>query len=272
MRCLPLDRHFLVGLLAVLAAVVGAPLIGGGAASDDAVAASAVARAAQSDAPSGRPADARFPLDGPAISEARRIAERHWGASACGGRVELAWGVLAEGTNATASWKNPTDAWNNAGENFDCRIELNARARYDWAKLCTVMAHEVGHLLGRPHAQDPSDLMAPEYRRPLDVCAQTPEPGTPAPAPPATPSQAPRTFAATSAPIKRAVSTRRTRAKVAGRTSYGAKRSRRTKRLRIGKRCSKRGPILFSSAPRARRATVRTASCKRAVVTLRKAR
>src|SRR3712207_9307195 len=63
-------------------------------------------------------------------------------------------------TNATASWRNPSDAWNNPGENFDCRIEFNATAEYDWPKFCTVMTHEVGHLSGQPHSDRPGELMS----------------------------------------------------------------------------------------------------------------
>ncbi len=130
------------------------------------------------------PADALFPADGPSMAGARTIAEAHWGGPACDGEVTVAWAVLEPGTNATASWRNPTHAWDNAAENFDCRIDFNVRADFDWPKLCSVMAHELGHLLGRQHTGDPADLMAPLYAEPLPACDQSPDPARPAePAP-----------------------------------------------------------------------------------------
>ena len=126
--------------------------------------------------------DVRFAVGGPAITEARRLAEQHWGTAPCGGNVEIAWASLDADTNATAGWRNPTDAWNNAGENFDCRVEFNAGADYDWPKLCTVMTHELGHLVGQPHSDRPGELMSPIYTDPLPAC-NGPEPGAPAAAP-----------------------------------------------------------------------------------------
>jgi len=36
--------------------------------------------------------------------------------------------------------------------------------------------HEVGHLVGHPHAADGRDVMSPVLRVPLGACAATPEP------------------------------------------------------------------------------------------------
>lgn len=129
---------------------------------------SVTARAAQNvDAPG----DELFPADGPAFAAAQRLAVEHWGADACNGEVVTRWADLDEGTNATASWRNPSDAWNNAGENFDCIVELNTRADYTFRKLCTVLAHELGHLLGNPHAEVDGVLMSAMYSGPLPACA-----------------------------------------------------------------------------------------------------
>ena len=130
---------------------------------------SVTARAAQNvDVPGNR----LFPEDGPAFATAQRLAVEHWGATACNGEVVTRWADLDEGTNATASWRNPSDAWNNAGENFDCIVELNTRADYDFPKLCTVLAHELGHLLGNPHAEADGLLMSAMYSGPLPACAE----------------------------------------------------------------------------------------------------
>ena len=82
------------------------------------------------------------------MEAARAIAVAHWGADPCGGAYTLTWTALDLGTNATASWRNPTDAWNNAGANFDCRIDLNPQADFDFPKLCTVLDPR-----GRPPAR-----------------------------------------------------------------------------------------------------------------------
>jgi hypothetical protein len=166
-----LTAHVLVPLAVVLGSLA-LPFVG--ARADDPTvgqAASVVARAAQAPADErARPADQRFPLGGPALQSARDVARGYWNADACKGAVEFVWTTLDEGVNATASWRNPTDAWNNAGENFDCRIELNVAAEYDFPKLCTVVAHEVGHLLGQQHADREGLLMSAYYTTPLGAC------------------------------------------------------------------------------------------------------
>ena len=181
MGALELNRHALLAAVVCAVALLAACL-GTSAAPVSGSAVSAQPRGAIEEEPSA-PADTTFPAGGPSMALAREIAERHWGAPACSGEVEIAWAPLEAGTNATASWRNPTDAWNNAGENFDCRIDFNSQAAFDWPKFCTVMAHEVGHLLGRQHAGDPNDLMAPLYSDPLAACAQAADPARPAPAP-----------------------------------------------------------------------------------------
>ncbi len=172
----PLNR--ILPLLAVVAVTLAGALAPGGAAVSG-TATSATTRAAGDDAPAIAP-DVRFPAGGPSVAAAWNVAARHWGAMPCGGEVEFAWTRLDDGTNATASWYNPTDAWNNADANFDCRVDFNVEMDFDWAKFCTVLAHEAGHLLGRQHSSGDL-LMDPTYSRPLPACQQAADPAAPAP-------------------------------------------------------------------------------------------
>ena len=174
------SRHSLPAAIAVAFALLAPLLAGGGRV--DATAGSAVARAAANEPAVAVPApDARFAVGTEAMTVARQIADQHWGTSACAGTVSVVWIVLEPSVNATASWRNPTDAWNNAAENYDCSIEFNVDTDYDWPKFCTVLAHEIGHLVGNPHAGASGQLMSPTYSRPLQAC-EGPEPGVPAPA------------------------------------------------------------------------------------------
>ena len=140
---------------------------------------SVVAKAAQAEGSPG--GDRRYPVGGAAMESARAIALAHWGANPCGGTYTLVWTPLEQYTNATATWRNPTHAWDNAGANFDCRIDLNPQADYDFPKLCTVLTHEIGHLLGQQHDPNPDRLMSDYYTVPIPAC-RTAEPAGTAPA------------------------------------------------------------------------------------------
>jgi hypothetical protein len=137
---------------------------------------SVVAKAAQAEGTPG--GDQRYPVGGAAMEQARAIALAHWGANPCGGAYTLSWTPLDIGTNATASWRNPTDAWNNSGANFDCRIDINPQADFDFPKLCTVLTHEMGHLVGRQHDANPGQLMSAYYSTPLPACQGAEPAGT----------------------------------------------------------------------------------------------
>jgi hypothetical protein len=159
----PLVAAILVTLLSLTAAVA--------ATSEPTSAASAgsvTARAAQADAATG--GDQRYPIGSAAMEAAKAVAIAHWGAQPCGGQVLVSWTTTDATTNATAAWRNPSDPWSNPGANFDCRIDLNTQAGFDFAKLCSVLAHEMGHLLGRAHDGDSGTLMSAYYSSPLASC------------------------------------------------------------------------------------------------------
>ena len=165
-----LNRHVLPALAAAVASLA-LPLTTGADVSGTQT--TAAARGADTEDAPQRPGAELFPVGSPAFQTAQRVAGEHWGAAACNGQVTFTWAALEQGTNATAAWRNPTHAWDNTGENFDCVITLNTNADYDLPSLCTVLAHEMGHLLGRQHAEQDGDLMSPLYSEALPACAAT---------------------------------------------------------------------------------------------------
>ena len=165
------DPHALPALVAVVLSLA-VPY----AAAQGPVSASATSEEPGSAQSSLVPAAEEFAVDSPAFASARQVAEAHWGGPACNGAVAISWKQLADGTNATATWRNPTHAWDNPSKNFDCEVEINADADFDFAKLCTVLTHEIGHLAGRQHASAEGELMSPIYTDPTPECvAASPE-------------------------------------------------------------------------------------------------
>ena len=166
LRSLPIDRHALPALVAVVVSLL-VPF----AVSQGPVSGSATSETPGSARTAIVPAAEEFAVGTEGFQNARRIAEAHWGAPVCGGSVAISWTALDPGTNATATWRNPTDAWNNAAKNFDCVIEINTGADFDFAKLCTVLTHEVGHLAGQQHVAEDGQLMSAIYADPTPACA-----------------------------------------------------------------------------------------------------
>jgi hypothetical protein len=120
--------------------------------------------------------DDRWPADGPAIQAATALAAAHWGTTPCGGDVGVLWEDLGGGINAQASWSNAESRFGAPERNTGCEVALNLRARWDWPKLCTVVVHELGHLAGHDHVDDPDDVMFGQYVAPLAACEALPEP------------------------------------------------------------------------------------------------
>jgi hypothetical protein len=150
-------RRLLAAILALLAITGGA---GTALAADDPVAAPAL----------------RWPATGTAIRTAVGLAVEHWGFSPCRGRVTVAWSRLDPGLNGQSSWANDLDPYLQPSRNTECDITLSTAQEWDWPKLCSLVIHEMGHLAGHDHVDDPEDVMHPTYMRPERECVARPEP------------------------------------------------------------------------------------------------
>jgi hypothetical protein len=151
---------------------------------------------ADGDDATAMPPAARWPAGGSTLRTALTMGAEHWAMSPCRGRVTIAWsGALGPGTNAQSTWASPgIDPYAKPARNSDCSIVLATTVPWDWPKLCTVVIHEVGHLTGHDHVDDPSDIMYYAYMEPAPECAATPEPSETGP-PPAPVSTVARTTA-----------------------------------------------------------------------------
>jgi hypothetical protein len=57
-------------------------------------------------------------------------------------------------------------------ERDGCRIVLNSRRSWDWARLCTTVVHEWGHLAGHGHSHADDSPMHASYVRPYPGCVR----------------------------------------------------------------------------------------------------
>lgn len=93
-----------------------------------------------------------------------QVAVAKWGLP-CGGDVTYQWGPLDPPLAGLARWwwwkdGDPPDLW------FDCTVTIDqTRARHwrdeDFVTYCGFFVHEVGHLRGQPHSENPRSIMAP---------------------------------------------------------------------------------------------------------------
>jgi hypothetical protein len=173
--------------------------------------------------------EAVFAVGSQPFQSAQAVARAHWSVDACGGQVALSWEALEDDINAQSSWTNPSSAYDHPQLNGNCKIVFNVRAEYDWAKFCTVLVHEYGHLNGRPHAGDPGDVMAAYYTVPLGACSPV------APTPPA-----PVATAALAPPTASSARTVTTRAATAKKKTTTVKKHRKAKRHKKAKKTKKK--------------------------------
>jgi hypothetical protein len=103
------------------------------------------------------------------MATAHGYAVTRWNADPCGGQVATSWAHMGPGINARSQWLSidVRDALSFSA----CSITYNLDVDWDWPKLCTVVEHELGHLAGHDHVNNPHDVMSPYYVYPAPECA-----------------------------------------------------------------------------------------------------
>ena len=145
----------------------------------------------------GEPPAIPVPAADSLMATAHSLAVARWATDACGGQVAMSWTHMGQGINARSQWMS-IDV-NDPSTYSECSITYNLDVDWDWPKLCTVVEHELGHLSGHDHVNDPHDVMSPYYVFPAPECA-LPKSQTAA-----APDRAPRSVASS----KRASSTKK---------------------------------------------------------------
>ena len=116
-------------------------------------------------------ADARSARSASASADvlaAYAVAKRFWGAAPCGDRVTFGWARLGTRLHGIARW---TTFRGRERVRRNCRILLDSDlAHRGWARLCTVVVHEVGHLHGHRHVPRRGRIMSAVYAGPLARC------------------------------------------------------------------------------------------------------
>jgi Matrixin len=117
-------------------------------------------------------ANVSVPAAQPLVATAQALAIARWGADPCGGQVAISWTHMGLGINARSQWMSldPKDPTTYSA----CAVAYNLDVEWDWPKLCTVIEHELGHLTGHDHVNDPHDVMSPYYIYPTPECRPTP--------------------------------------------------------------------------------------------------
>jgi hypothetical protein len=190
-----------------------------------------VAAPAAALADDAEPAPIPVPAAESLMATAHSLGVARWGVDPCGGQVSMSWEHMGTGINARSQWMS-IDV-HDASTFSDCSIAYNLDVDWDWPKLCTVVEHELGHLSGHDHVNDPHDVMSPYYVYPTPECAPARSQAAVAP------DRAPRSVSSS----KRASSTKKTkRAKRHGAAARGASKSK--KRNGHGKRKKARSTSL----------------------------
>src|SRR3954447_15997431 len=180
---------------------------------------------------------------------AHALAVAHWGVDPCAGQVTVTWAHMGAGINARSTWMS-YDIHNPATYS-QCAISYNLDVDWDWPKLCTVIEHELGHLAGHDHLDNPHDVMSPYYVYPTPECAAASRPAS-APAPVTTaeaPAVAPAASKATTTTKKKA-KRKASKRKASTRSAKGKTRAARAARAKksSAKKGRTRGAVRAAAA------------------------
>jgi hypothetical protein len=183
------------------------------------------------------------------MTTAHGLAVTRWGMDPCGGQVSVTWAHMGSGINAQSRWMSTNAA--DPSTYSDCSITYNLDVSWDWPKFCTVVEHELGHLSGHDHVNDPHDVMSPYYVYPTSECSASTAAATPTPTPASTPVAQTAPASSRKAPTHKA-SAKRKRTKLTAAARKAA--ARRAAKARAAKaRAAK------ARAAKARSAKVRSA-------------
>jgi hypothetical protein len=196
------------------------------------------------------------------MTTAHQLAVNRWGMDPCGGQVTVTWAHMGAGINAQSRWMS-TDV-RDPSTYSSCSITYNLDVDWDWPKLCTVVEHELGHLSGHDHVNDPHDVMSPYYVYPTAECAAGTAALTPAPAP----APAVTTTVATS--TKKA--TRKSAKKSTKKAKQSAAARARAAKARAAKARAAKARAAKARAAKARAAKARAAKARAAKARAAKAR
>lgn len=192
---------------------------------------------------------------------AHALAVAHWGVEPCAGQVTVTWAHMGPGINARSTWMSYDI--HNPATYTQCAISYNLDVDWDWPKLCTVIEHELGHLAGHDHVNDPHDVMSPYYVYPTPECASGAAAPAAAPAP-ATTAQAPAAPpAASKTTIKKKATPTVAKHKAATASTKGKSRtvsSARAKKTAAKKRAAKKTSAKKTAA---KKSTAKKGSAKK---------
>jgi hypothetical protein len=163
---------------------------------------------------------------------------------------------MGAGINARSQWMS-TDV-HDASTYSDCAISYNLDVDWDWPKLCTVVEHELGHLAGHDHVNDPHDVMSPYYVYPSSECAAG---SSPAATPTPEPAQASQT-ASSSAKHKKVKRTAAARKAAARKAAKARAAKARAAKARAAKARAAKARAAKARAAKARAAKARAAKAR----------
>lgn len=120
----------------------------------------------------------RWPSKSTALNSAYASALGEWQKTPCRGDVKIRWGSLPPGIDGDARWLRDLRDPRNPDRYEECRVVISEALRSQaWEKVCTIVAHEIRHLLTDiGHSDDPADVMHSWYLAPTARCAVSTDP------------------------------------------------------------------------------------------------